>query len=697
MYIAVVVILILFCNNSVRSDVLCDEAVEIQGGTVEFLGGRAVGSVLQYVCPPNSRAQPVSWRVCQSSGSWSPLRYPRMASCVPYQCSGPITLENGWFSPRKALYNIGDTVQFQCRGGFMLFGSPNRTCLPTGKWSGQTTVCDTGNSLCRNPGVPLGGQRVGQRFEQGDRVRYTCYRGLVLRGSAFRTCLEDGSWSGPEPLCEGQYSYDEPETLTKHLAFSEEVLLHPDKELHIYFVVKASSSVGTENLLKAFDFVQNVSGKVMEFSGKVKCSVVAFASSAQELTPLTADAMPLEEVGSTNYTDLLNQSGVNTGEALRFVLQSIHHNVKSTVPPKNIIIILTDGRHNMGPSPYSIIRNMTETIPEPEKNLDIFTIGVGGASKEELDQLASQRAEQRAFYLPDYTSLANLSTEEPLESCGIRGGQVRRGHGRVYKGIKANDKQWPWQVLLRIQGEDSGGGSIISKQWILTAAHVLICYKSKEVVCEPNEVEVFAGIADRSQIGKPLEVEKVFVHEEYRNNGTFYYDIGLLKLKREIQFDGRHRPVCLPCTAPLSRVLSLPDLDWHVQCEFQDLLLTGHGGEDYRPVNGIITGWGKTKNYQGTLAKNLHYGSISIQQREECSKVRIPIPFTAEKFCAKGDNVDACAGDSGGPFVIKKNGRWIQIGIVSYGQEKCAAESMGFYASVPRMMQWIRGKVGEDI
>nr|XP_015201679.1 PREDICTED: plasma kallikrein-like [Lepisosteus oculatus] len=356
------------------------------------------------------------------------------------------------------------------------------------------------------------------------------------------------------------------------------------------------------------------------------------------------------------------------------------------------------GRHNMGPSPYSVMRNLTNAIPEPDKHLDVFAIGLGDASKEELDRISSsQRAEQRSFYLPDYSALDRVLPEASSDSCGIRGEKTFQ-YKRVFGGVNARDKQWPWQVLLKMKSDGSwkpkGGGSIISRRWVLTAAHVLMCM---DVVCGAADVTVVAGITRRTDSqGSDLVVEEVIVHEMYKDNESYIYDIGLLKLKEDIVFGERKRPVCLPCTADLSQVLSLPALDWRSRCEHQDLIFTGRGGEDYRTVNGFVTGWGKIR-VNRCMEDNLQYGSITVQSREKCGTILPDVPFTAEKLCANGNNVDACKGDSGGPFVIKRNGRWIQIGIVSYGDKDCTNGSTGFYVNVARMMEWIRGKVGEDL
>ena len=58
-------------------------------------------------------------------------------------------------------------------------------------------------TYCPNPGIPLGTRKVGSQYRLEDRVTYYCNRGLTLRGSEQRTCLEGGSWSGTEPSCQG--------------------------------------------------------------------------------------------------------------------------------------------------------------------------------------------------------------------------------------------------------------------------------------------------------------------------------------------------------------------------------------------------------------------------------------------------------------------------------------------------------------
>ncbi|XP_041092685.1 complement factor B-like [Polyodon spathula] len=590
-------LLLLLCwvINPVLCETLCSESVKIAHGEVWYPATREVGSVLKYVCPNNTRAFPVSWRVCMKNGQWSPLRnsyseQARSASCVPYSCSGHISLENGRFFPRRTKFSIGSTVHFECNSGFNMFGSPNRTCLSTGKWSGKVTICDSGETFCPNPGIPLGGQRIGSRFWEGQQVRYTCYRGLVLRGPEMRTCREDGSWTGTEPRCEERFSFDEPEAVGKQLNMAEEVISNIDKGIHMYFVVKASASVGKENIEKAQKFIETTIEKYTDFSKFLRSSVIIFASSAEEILPLKDN--PSDDL---NIMKFLNHTGCNTGEALGLVLNSIRENLNWTKPAKQIIILITNGRHNMGPSPYALIQNITENIPEPARNLDIFTIGIGDASKEDLDRIASQRQEPRSFYLPDYEALGRIYPEENPNACGVRGVKAVN-YGRVYKGTEAKEQQWPWQAFLKTS-HTFGGGSIIADRWILTAAHVLM--KSENTMYDPSEITVYLGMTGttpKELLDKNMTVEKVLVHKDYvHSDQTYAHDVGLLKLKKTIKYSDKKRPVCLPCTKELSEILSLPNLDWDKQCQYQDRILTGNGGEDLRTVIGYISGWGKSE------------------------------------------------------------------------------------------------------
>ena len=41
----------------------------------------------------------------------------------------------------------------------------------------------------------------GQHFWEGNHVSFTCKPGYWLSGSTERNCLENGTWTGEQPLC----------------------------------------------------------------------------------------------------------------------------------------------------------------------------------------------------------------------------------------------------------------------------------------------------------------------------------------------------------------------------------------------------------------------------------------------------------------------------------------------------------------
>ncbi len=48
-------------------------------------------------------------------------------------------------------------------------------------------------------GVRLG----GEEFKTKSLLRFSCEAGYSLIGSAERTCLHNGTWSGTQPVCQG--------------------------------------------------------------------------------------------------------------------------------------------------------------------------------------------------------------------------------------------------------------------------------------------------------------------------------------------------------------------------------------------------------------------------------------------------------------------------------------------------------------
>jgi Trypsin len=131
----------------------------------------------------------------------------------------------------------------------------------------------------------------------------------------------------------------------------------------------------------------------------------------------------------------------------------------------------------------------------------------------------------------------------------------------IVGGKAASGNKWPWQVfiVMQVPGTDNAsvcGGSLISKSWVLTAAH-----------CFGNDIAPVIGYGNTKvdQL-KWAKTSKVIVHKGY-NGETHENDIALVKLAEPIEYgEGVNRAT-----------LATPDFY---------ATLPGK--------KGIVTGWGAT-------------------------------------------------------------------------------------------------------
>ncbi|XP_049622879.1 sushi repeat-containing protein SRPX2 [Suncus etruscus] len=143
---------------------------------------------------------------------------PRWCSSLNIQ-DGEVTC----YSPRGRNYysSLGTRCELSCDQGYRLIGRKFVQCLPSRRWSG-TAYCrqvrchalqliTSGTYSCTN-GVLLNSQ-----------CDYTCLRGYHLEGDHSRICMEDGKWSGGEPVC---VDIDPPKIQCPH---SREKMAEPEK------------------------------------------------------------------------------------------------------------------------------------------------------------------------------------------------------------------------------------------------------------------------------------------------------------------------------------------------------------------------------------------------------------------------------------------------------------------------------------
>nr|XP_039330408.1 chymotrypsinogen B2 isoform X2 [Saimiri boliviensis boliviensis] len=153
--------------------------------------------------------------------------------------------------------------------------------------------------------------------------------------------------------------------------------------------------------------------------------------------------------------------------------------------------------------------------------------------------------------------------------CGVPAIQpVLSGLSRIVNGEDAVPGSWPWQVSLQDKtGFHFCGGSLISEDWVVTAAH---CGVSTSHVVVAGE---FDQGSDEENI-QVLKIAKVFKNPKF-SMLTVRNDITLLKLATPARFSETVSAVCLPSAAD--------DFPAGTLC--------------------ATTGWGKTK-YNGRLRRS---------------------------------------------------------------------------------------------
>ncbi|XP_076242357.1 trypsin-1 [Calliopsis andreniformis] len=237
-------------------------------------------------------------------------------------------------------------------------------------------------------------------------------------------------------------------------------------------------------------------------------------------------------------------------------------------------------------------------------------------------------------------------------------GTTSKSHGRIVGGRPADPTEWPWMVaLLRKNEVQYCGGVLITDRHVLTAAHCV--YKSN-----PRDIKVRLGEYDFStrEETRALDfaVTEIRVHPDF-DYTSYENDIAILKMHRSTVFNSYIWPVCLP---PIDQT--------------------------FENVNAVVTGWG-TRYYGGPASTVLMEVGVPIWPQQKCVRSFVQrIPKTAMCAGAYEGGRDACQGDSGGPLLHQlANGRWVNIGIVSWGIRCGERGRPGIYTRVSSYLDWI--------
>lgn len=283
---------------------------------------------------------------------------------------------------------------------------------------------------------------------------------------------------------------------------------------------------------------------------------------------------------------------------------------------------------------------------------------------------------------------------------------------RIYGGRPAQQGAWPWQVSLHTAkrvGQDNDskvlsqfcGGSLIARQWVLTAAHCIQDFERK--ITPAGDILVRSGSVNLWE-GDFRRISAVFPHPNYNPQRTDN-DIALLKLAE-------------PVTQSSGPVGAIPVLQNGSQLNSGPAVSIGWGLMEGGKIPGVLMETeidivpNETCNngFAAQTRRDLGGYLISMGVANEIPEDKLEQAFsilapnignalTSNMICAgvaSGER-SSCNGDSGGPLMMRRpDGGWIQVGIVSWGKMPLGAETScglpslyGVYTRVSNYFDWI--------
>ena len=239
---------------------------------------------------------------------------------------------------------------------------------------------------------------------------------------------------------------------------------------------------------------------------------------------------------------------------------------------------------------------------------------------------------------------------------------------KIYPNSDADLNEYPFVAYLtRSDGSHTCTGSLVNREYVLTAAH-----------CLGEIAFVVLGDYDRGTVGGSSSRQVIAVEEEIPHPDYYkiYNDVALLKLASK----ARVRSDAVGLVSMLkSKALKRKFMNNKRNC--------------------MVLGWGLTQyNRTWYLANKLQeQKTLYVDAYEAQERGWYPIDGVIymeadhPEECQLGS---ICFGDSGGPTVCQNRGEWFQVGITSFlGRNDGCAFGINGHTDVEYFIDWIEDTI----